>query len=142
MADSFRYEAVQYIRANTETVWRWLTEPPMVDIWHLCHLAAFEGRVGGCMVFTVKDIPTISGEVTTYEPCLRLAHTFRLHSRPEEPETRVEIELSQIDNLCRLRLTHGGFPSVNRTYHDIAACWPVMLSGLQDVLEGGQTSAA
>jgi len=130
-----RYEAVQYIRAPLEEVWRALTDPAEVDLWHICQVRIFETVQGGRIELTRDGVPTIIGRITDFEPTTRLGYTFRFTHRNDEPETLVLLELSTTDTLCRVKVTHMGFPSVNKTYHDVAGCWPVMLSGIQDLLE-------
>ncbi|MDQ3927997.1 MAG: SRPBCC domain-containing protein, partial [Chloroflexota bacterium] len=62
-----------------------------------------------------------------YDPLVRQDHPSRLSS-----------EIRQMDEVCKLTVTHDGFDTGSQTARDVAACMPTILSNLKTLLETGR----
>jgi hypothetical protein len=67
------------------------------------------------------------GEVTTWEPGRRLAHTFALAQDPANP-SEVTVEFAPGDgDVCTMRFAHGGWNDSNADARAKFGDWPVIL---------------
>jgi uncharacterized protein YndB with AHSA1/START domain len=140
-----RFSNTYTIPAPVEEVWSAITQPELISQWHLCEVAEFSPEVGGKVVFAANGEVVIQGTITVFEPFQQLGHTFMFTSEPYDPPTQVLFNLRPDGKGCSLRIDHTGFRNINNTYRDIYACWPILMCGLQAMLEqrsGDQTHAA
>ncbi len=91
------------------------------------------------------------GEVLEADPPHRLSYTFTPENDDEMPEyegekvdltapekpSRVTFEIAEYMGQVRLTLIHDQFEENSRVLQGISVGWPVILSSLKSLLEGG-----
>lgn len=85
-----------------------------------------EPGVGGRVYATHSDIGEHDwGEVTAWEPGLRLAHSFTLAQDARHP-SEVQVEFVRGTG-CTVRFAHGGWTDANAAARPKFSEWPAML---------------
>ncbi len=83
--------------------------------------------------------PMIAGENLEVDPPKRLVQSFNaLWSEQVEAEgtSRVIWEIEQVEDSCRLTVTHEALPEAANS--ELYGGWPMILSGLKTLLETGE----
>ena len=127
------------IDASPETVFRFFTEPALLERW-LCVQAEVDARPGGGYAFNVTGSHTTRGTFLVLEPARRLVCTWLFdHVEPPLPTT-VEVTLTPLGRGTRVRLRHHGFvDQPTRDRH--AAGWAHYLPRLVVAAAGGEAGA-
>jgi uncharacterized protein YndB with AHSA1/START domain len=132
-----------YIKTTPERLWQALTDPALVQRYYFNSVVESDFRPGSPLTYKQADSGRmdIEGEVVEADPPRRLVHTFSVLWDPElaaDPPTRVTWEITPMGDACLLAVTHDGFTSETRTYHQTQGGWPMILSGLKTLLETGE----
>ncbi len=129
-----------YIRTTPERLWEAITDPNIRAKYH------FGSRVeskwtGGSpfrMVHAGADGPLVEGENLEVDPPWKLVQAMRALWGPEviaEGTSRVTWEIEQIEDSCRLIVTHDQLR--DGANDQLYGGWPMILSGLKTWLETG-----
>ena len=139
MQGSFEITREIDIDASPEMVFRFFTEPALLERW-LCVQAEVDARPGGGYVFNVTGSHTTRGTFLVVEPCRRLVYTWLFdHVEPPLPTT-VEVTLTPVGRGTRVRLHHHGFAEqLTRDRH--AAGWAHYLTRLAVAAASGEAGA-
>ena len=123
------------IDASPELVFRFLTEPALLERW-LCVQAEVDAQPGGSYVFNVTGSHTTRGTFLVVEPGHRLVYTW-LFDHVEPPlQTTVEVTVRPVGRGTRVRLCHYGFAD-QATHDRHAAGWAHYLPRLAAAAAGG-----
>ena len=105
MASGFELVAEVEIDASPELVYRFFTEPELLERWH-CVRAESDPRPGGRLVLDVTGAHVTRGEYLELEPGRRLVYTWGF----DEPgSTTVEVLFEPRPGGTRVTLRHTGF---------------------------------
>jgi len=132
-----------YIRTTPERLWDALTDPEVrakynfgagiyTDAWTAG--SAYKMWARGEGGFLLGE-----GEILEVDQPWRLVQTMRAHFSPEaeaEGTSRVTWEIEQIEDSCRLRVTHDQMRE--GANEQLYGGWPMILSGLKTWLETGE----
>jgi uncharacterized protein YndB with AHSA1/START domain len=135
-----------YIRTTPERLWDAITNPTMrsqytfgVEVhsdWKAG--SRYEGMAGSRT--SSPGMPILEGENLAVDPPRRLVQSFRAlwsDDVKKEGTSRVTWEIEQIEDSCRLTVTHDQLRE--RANPELYGGWPMILSGLKTLLETGQT---
>ena len=135
-----------YIKTTPQRLWEAITDPAMrskysfgVEVhsdWKAG--SRYEGMAGSQTVS--PSMPILEGENLEVDPPRRLVQTFRALWSDEvkkEGTSRVTWEIQQIEDSCRLTVTHDQLRE--KANPEVYGGWPMILSGLKTLLETGQT---
>ncbi len=143
---------VTYIATTPEKLWIALTSGDFTyQYWGRRRIQS--EWTPGAAVKTVKDDGAIDwqGKVLAADPPRLLSYTFDPqedpnrrdltgnlvdHSRRERP-SRVTFQIEQFMGRVKLTLTHDEFEPGSEVLGRVSRGWPVVLSGLKSVVEGG-----
>ena len=131
-----------YIKTTPDRLWQALTDPEMRRVYQFGVGYYSDWKKGSRWEGRAGDVPTplVEGEILEIDPPRKLVQTSTALWSPEvkaEGPSRVTWEIEQVEDSCRLILTHdqlrdGANP---QTYGG----WPMVLSGLKTLLETGQS---
>lgn len=137
---------VTYIRTTPEKLWQALLDPSFtrqywVECWHDCNwqvgsdwkLMIPDGRVGD------------AGKILEIEPHKKIVLTWTNQFKPElklEGESRLTIELEQMDEMMKLSLVHEIDLPDSKLIQAVSGGWPMILASLKSLLETGDSLAA
>ena len=132
------------IATTPERLWKALTDPQETrKYWHGA-LSICDWQVGSRWVSQSEEGEVyLDGEILEIDPPRHLVHTFRIVHDPEaaaEAPSRVEWEITQIGDRCRLTMIHTGRGPATMEY--TSGGWETILGGLKELLETGQVAAA
>ena len=143
--DTLTIERRVYIGAPVENVWRALTDPAMVSLYHLVPLQGIDLNIGGEMAFIQNGERHIEARITDLSENARLVHTFHFTEAAHpgvddhlDPTTTVTYELTPMNKMSLLHLVHSGFPAANTTYKFASVGWDTIFSGMKTLLETGE----
>lgn len=129
-----------YIRTTPERLWAAITDPDTRARYHFGSRVESEWTTGSSfeMVHPGADGPLVQGQNVLVDPPWRLVQTMHAlwgEDAADEGVTRVTWEIEQVEDSCRLTVTHdqlreGASP-------EIYGGWPMVLSGLKTWLETG-----
>ncbi|AZM95039.1 SRPBCC family protein [Vreelandella venusta] len=143
---------VIYVNTTPEQLWKALTEGEFTrQYWGGRQITS--EWTAGATVELVKADGSLDwhGEVLESDPPHRLSYTFIPENddempgyegekvdltRPEKP-SRVTFEISEYMGQVRLTLIHDQFEEDSKVLQGISVGWPVILSSLKSLLEGG-----
>lgn len=128
------------IEASPGKIWEALTQPDLVEQYHLAPLRLMEGHENGKLLYGTSEQPMIGGRITQWQPFSRLGHTFAFDPETQpntagDPETLVVYSIEPRENGSLLTLHHSGFTGENQTYANIRGGWPYILDGLKQTAE-------
>ena len=123
------------IASKPETVWNALTKKVHVDKYYLAPLGADLASAESEIFYGSPENKMIVGEVTIFEPPMRLTHTFRFSGRDGAKTSYVTYWIKPIDGGSKLTVSHVGYKADSQDFGDISAGWPIILSGLKSYLE-------
>ena len=143
--DTLTIERRVYIGAPVEKVWRALTDPAMVSLYHLVPLRDIDLNIDGEMAFVQNGETHIEAKITDFSENARLVHTFHFTEAAHpgaddhlDPITTVTYELTPMNKMSLLHLVHSDFPSANTTYEFAFMGWDIIFSGMKTLLETGE----
>ena len=130
-----------YIRTTPERLWEAITDHDTWGKFQFGNAITSDFTPGSHVEITNPKAGIVLGRGTNVEvdPPHRLVQTMTWSFTEEteaEGETRVTWEIEQIEDSCRLTLTHDHL-SENASPH-IYGGWPMILSGLKTWLETGE----
>lgn len=129
-----------YIRATPERVWEALTNPDMTEKYFFGTRVVTDLKPGTPFRYVdPKGEVMIDGEVVECTPPSRLVVTF-LHKWNEESLDggTVTYELTQMEEITKLRLTHIGIPEGHPLVQETFNGWSYIFAGLKTLLETGE----
>jgi uncharacterized protein YndB with AHSA1/START domain len=132
------------IAATPERVWDAITIPQQTrKYWHGA-LSTSNWQVGSRWTSESPDGEVyLDGEILEVDPPHRLVHTFRVLWDPtaaREPPSKVEWQITQVGDKCRLTMVHTGRGPATMGY--TGGGWNPILDGLKELLETGQEVGA
>jgi len=132
-----------WIRADADAIWRGLTAAEFTRRYF--HRTAIESdfQVGSPVVYRNPDGSTaVDGEVLESDPPHRLVISWHVHYDPAmdaEGPSRVAFDVEDVGSgVCRLRVTHDGFPQDSVVFAQIDGGWRAIMSSLKTLLETGE----
>ena len=132
------------IATTPERLWRAITDPEQTRKYYYGALSKSDWTVGSRWTSEGEDGEVyLEGEILEIDPPRRLVHTLHVVHEPEaaaEAPSRVEYEITQVGDKCRLTLIHTGRGPATMEY--TSGGWETILGGLKELLETGQVGAA
>lgn len=130
-----------YIRTTPERLWEAITDPDMRARYHFGSRVESNWAPGSRyeMVHDGADGTLAVGENLIVEPPTKLVQTMHAtwsDAAAAEGTSRVTWEIEQIDDSCRLTVTHDQLRE--KASEELYGGWPMILSGLKTVLETGE----
>jgi uncharacterized protein YndB with AHSA1/START domain/DNA-binding transcriptional ArsR family regulator len=128
-----------YIRTTPERLWEAITDPEIRSKYNFGASAASDWKAGSTYQLTAGEYLLADGEVLESDPPRRLVHTMTARWGDDviaEGESRVTWEIEQVEDSCRLTVTHD---QLREGANDqLFGGWPMILSGLKTWLETGE----
>jgi len=131
-----------YIRTTPERLWEAITDPEIRSKYQFGAVVRTDLRPGGAIEMRTPGEPGDllgDGEVVEIDPPRRLVQTLRAlwgEDVKAEGFTRVTWEIEQVEDSCRLVVTHD---QLREGANDqLYGGWPMILSGLKTWLETGE----
>jgi uncharacterized protein YndB with AHSA1/START domain len=132
------------IATTPERLWRAITDPEETRKYYYGALSKSDWRVGSRWTSESADGEVyLEGEILEIDPPRRLVHTLHIVQDPAaaaEAPSRVEYEITQVGEMCRLTLIHTGRGPATIEY--TSGGWETILGGLKELLETGSVGAA
>jgi uncharacterized protein YndB with AHSA1/START domain/DNA-binding transcriptional ArsR family regulator len=130
-----------YIRTTPERLWAAITDPEIRRKYNFGASVTSDWRPGSRLEMGHPSAPGLlaDGEVLEADPPRRLVHTMTALWSDEVRSagaSRVTWEIEQVEDSCRLVLTHDELPETASA--EIYGGWPMILSGLKTWLETGE----
>jgi uncharacterized protein YndB with AHSA1/START domain len=134
-----------YIRATPEEVWEAITSAEFTrQYFHETNIES-DWQVGSPVVYYNDDRSiAVDGEVIEVDRPNRLSYTWHVlynEDAAKEDPSRVTWELEQVEDACRLRMTHDRFPEGSVVPDGVRDGWPAIISNLKTLLETGRALA-
>lgn len=127
------------IRAPRQAVWDEITRTSGIQRW--IYNTALEASLqpGGRLRYYSPNRKRVFviGEVVEVEPPSRFQHTYVMTQNPE-PATLVTWELEEVEEGCRVTLTHSGWTTAHAKPDKVAAGWNQILGLLKTEMETGK----
>jgi uncharacterized protein YndB with AHSA1/START domain len=129
-----------YIKAGPERVWEAITDPDLRAKYSFGVSTSSDWTPGSSYTSSAPGgLEIASGENLVVEPPRLLVQTFNAlwseETRAMGP-TRVTWEIEQVEDSCRLTVTHDQLPEGADA--QLYGGWPMILSGLKTLLETGE----
>ena len=130
-----------YIRTTPEQLWDAITDPEIRRKYNFGVAALTDWKPGSKIEMSSPNAPMLlgDGEVLEVDPPRKLVHTMRAlwgDDVKAEGFSRVTWEIQQVEDSCRLLLTHD---QLREGANDqLYGGWPMILSGLKTWLETGE----
>ena len=132
------------IATTPERLWQAIVDPEQTRRYYYGALSKSDWTVGSRWTSESEDGEVyLEGEILEIDPPRRLVHTLHVVHEPEaaaEAPSRVEYEITQVGDKCRLTLIHTGRGPATMEY--TSGGWETILGGLKELLETGQVGAA
>lgn len=132
------------IATTPERLWQAIVDPEQTRKYYFGALSKSDWTVGSRWTSEGEDGEVyLEGEILEIDPPRRLVHTLHVVHEPTaaaEAPSRVEYEITQIGDKCRLTLTHTGRGPATTEY--TSGGWETILGGLKELLETGEVAAA
>lgn len=135
-----------YIKTTPERLWQGLTDPELRRKFTFGVVIESDWKPGSIYRAAAGDTtiapgtPISEGENLEVDPPRKLVQTFRALWSDEvksEGWSRVTFEVQQIEDTCRLTVTHDQLR--DGANEELYGGWPMILSGLKTLLETGET---
>lgn len=141
----WRSYAEIYIKTTPERIWQALTDPDLRSRYSFgvrvesdwTPGSGYRGVAGGGAAWPVMTI--MEGENLEVDPPRRLVQSFNAlwgDDVKAEGTSRVTYEIEQIEDSCRLTVTHDQLRE--GANGQLYGGWPMILSGLETLLETGE----
>lgn len=125
---------------SPERLWRAITDPAIVNKYHMAPLQKLQLREGGTIAYGEGNGVIMHGIIKRVKEYEVLAHSvqFGEFSHEMEPSAmEVAYEISQDLDATRLKVVHSGLSGdINEKLH-LVELWSYILKRLEWVLEGG-----
>lgn len=132
------------IATTPERLWQAIVDPEQTRKYYYGALSKSDWTVGSRWTSESEDGEVyLEGEILEIDPPRRLVHTLHVVHEPAaaaEAPSRVEYEITQIGDRCRLTLIHTGRGPATMEY--TSGGWETILGGLKELLETGVMGAA
>jgi uncharacterized protein YndB with AHSA1/START domain len=132
------------IATTPERLWKALTDPDETRKYWYGALSVSDWNVGSRWVSQSEDGEVyLDGEILEIDPPRRLVHTLHVvheAAAAAEAPSRIEFEITQIGNRCRLTVTHTGRGPATIEY--TSGGWETIFAGLKELLETGSVVGA
>jgi uncharacterized protein YndB with AHSA1/START domain len=132
-----------YIGAPASKVWKGLTDGDLTRQY--VYGTRFDSKLTkGAEYAYVGDgnFKVVDGEILDVAPEKRLAMTWRARwdeASAKDRASRVTIELSAAgDSVTKVHLVHDDFDGETATYKGSVEGWPLLMSSLKSLVEGGK----
>ena len=130
-----------YIKTTPERLWEAITDPEIRTKYNFGASVVSDWTPGSRLDMGARDGSVVlgDGEVLEVDPPRRLVHTMTaLWSDDVKAEgaSRVTWEIEQIEDSCRLTVTHDQLR--DGAHPELYGGWPMILSGLKTWLETGE----
>jgi uncharacterized protein YndB with AHSA1/START domain len=129
-----------YIKTTPERLWEAITDPKLRAKYSFGVETASEWTPGSSYRSSVPGVIEIAaGENLEVDPPRRLVQSFTAQWSDEvkaEGASRVTWEIEQVEDSCRLTVTHDGLREGANP--ELYGGWPMILSGLKTLLETGE----
>jgi uncharacterized protein YndB with AHSA1/START domain len=129
-----------FIRASPERLWEAITSPAYTRRYFYGGYFEASWQPGTAYRTLLEDGSTpFEGTLLEVDPPRRLVYTFVYSGDPETREehpSRVTWEITPLEGMCRLSVTHDQFTEGElNTYRKVGGGWPYILSNLKTLLE-------
>ena len=132
------------IATTPERLWKALTDPDETRKFWYGALSISDWKVGSRWTSESEDGEVyLDGEILEIDPPRRLVHTLHVAheaAAAAEAPSRIEFEITQIGNRCRLTVTHTGRGPATIEY--TSGGWETIFAGLKELLETGSVVGA
>ena len=132
------------IATTPERLWQAIVDPEQTRKYYYGALSKSDWQVGSRWTSESEDGEVyLEGEILEIDPPRRLVHTLHVLQDPAavaEAPSRVEYEITQVGDRCRLTLIHTGRGPATIEY--TSGGWETILGGLKELLETGEVAAA
>ena len=132
------------IATTPERLWKALTDPDETRKFWFGALSISDWKVGSRWTSESEDGEVyLDGEILEIDPPRRLVHTLHVvheAAAAAEAPSRIEFEITQIGNRCRLTVTHTGRGPA--TIESTSGGWETIFAGLKELLETGSVVGA
>jgi uncharacterized protein YndB with AHSA1/START domain len=131
-----------YIKTTSERLWKAITDPEM-RAKYTFGVGVFSDWTPGSHYEGIPrqlGAPIVEGENLEVDPPRRLVQSFNAlwsDDVKSEGTSRVTWEIEQIQDSCRLTVTHDQLRE--DANNELYGGWPMVLSGLKTLLETGET---
>jgi uncharacterized protein YndB with AHSA1/START domain/biotin operon repressor len=142
MSDKPNHVYEVYIRTSPEKLWQALTDGKMTEQYYFGTAVKSDLKVGSPFQYFYGNGNgmMLDGEILEIDPPTKLVTSFR-PVWVEGPEgqrlSRVEFEITQMGDSCKLLLSHYGLNPEAGLTMGIGSGWAQILSGLKTLLETG-----
>ena len=132
------------IATTPERLWQAITDPEQTRKYFHGALSRSDWKVGSRWTSESEEGEVyLDGEILEIDPPRRLVHTFRVVHKPTaaaEAPSKVEWQITQVGDKCRLTMVHTGRGPATREY--TSGGWETILNGLRALLETGEVVGA
>jgi len=128
-----------FIKTTPERVWEAITDPELRRKYNFGASARSDWTSGSRYELAAGDMQLAEGENLEVDPPRRLVQSFTAVWSEEvraEGTSRVTWEIEQVENSCRLTVTHDQLRE--NAHSELYGGWPMILSGLKTLLESGE----
>lgn len=135
MSEKPNFVLETYIRTTPGALWDAIVNPQMTAQYYYGARVQPDLRVGGRFYYVDPDGEmNLDGEVVEIVPEKKLVTTFRALWAPDGAVTRVQYEIEQLGETCKLTLTHFDAAAAKA---GVESGWPMIMAGLKTLLETG-----
>ena len=129
-----------HILASPDALWNALTNPEITQRYWGGTRIESDWKVGAKILYRRGGVVMDEHTILEIEPTRVLIHTFEplFGEFASEAPSRVQMRLSASGPVCRLELTHDGFPPGSKVFPACREGWPRVLSSLKTLLETGE----
>ena len=128
------------IATTPERLWQAITDPDFTRQYWYGALSISDWQVGSRWESRSPEGEVyLGGEILEIDPPRRLVHTFHVVHEPDaaaEAPSRIEWEITQIGDRCRLTVIHTGRGPATMDY--TSGGWETILGGMKALLETGE----
>jgi uncharacterized protein YndB with AHSA1/START domain len=132
------------IATTPQRLWKALTDPEDTRRYWYGALSNSDWKVGSRWTSEAPEGEVyLEGEILEIDPPRRLVHTFHVVHEPEaaaEAPSRIEFEIAQVGDRCRLTVVHSGRGPATLDY--TSGGWETIFAGLKELLETGDVVGA
>jgi uncharacterized protein YndB with AHSA1/START domain/DNA-binding transcriptional ArsR family regulator len=129
-----------FIKTTPERLWEAITDPQLRQRYNFGASASSDWTPGSHYELAAGPMQLAEGENLEVDPPRRLVQSFTAVWSDEvraEGTSRVTWEIEQIEDSCRLTVTHDRLRE--HAHSEIYGGWPMILSGLKTLLESGES---